>query len=60
VPPEQAGVPGSGPWYVYDGPSPFTGYGVADRPDGATKLCVLVANPGHSVILESGNCVELP
>jgi uncharacterized repeat protein (TIGR01451 family) len=60
VPPEQAGMPGSGPWYVYGGPSPFTGYGVADRPLGATQLCVLVANPDHSVIQGSGNCYDLP
>ncbi len=59
VPPEQAGAPGSGPWFVYGGPSPCTGYGVADRPGGATKLCVLVANHGHSVIPGSGNCVEI-
>jgi uncharacterized repeat protein (TIGR01451 family) len=60
VPPEQAGVPGSGPWYVYGGGSPFTGYGVADRPQAATQLCVLVANHDHTVILGSGNCVNLP
>jgi uncharacterized repeat protein (TIGR01451 family) len=60
VPPEQAGLPGSGPWYVYGGSSPFTGYGVADRPTGATSLCVLVANPDHSVIQDTGNCYTLP
>ena len=60
VPPEQAGMPGSGPWYVYGGQSPFTGYGVADRPLGAAKLCVLVANHDHSVLQGSGNCVDLP
>ncbi|GIK75069.1 MAG: hypothetical protein BroJett021_40570 [Chloroflexota bacterium] len=60
VPPEQAGMLGSGPWFVYGGPSPFTGYGAADRPLGATRLCVLVANPDHSIILGSGNCVDLP
>ncbi|NCC32180.1 MAG: DUF11 domain-containing protein, partial [Chloroflexia bacterium] len=60
VPPEEAGMPGSGPWYVYGGPSPFTGYGLADRPVGATQMCILVANPDHSVILRSGNCVDLP
>ncbi len=60
VPPEQVGVPGSGPWYVYGGGSPFTGYGVADRPQAATQLCVLVANHDHSVILGSGNCMNLP
>ncbi|HUM69189.1 MAG TPA: S8 family serine peptidase, partial [Chloroflexota bacterium] len=60
VPPEQAGVPGSGPWYVYGGGSPFTGYGPADRPQAATQLCVLVANHDHTVILGSGNCMNLP
>jgi uncharacterized repeat protein (TIGR01451 family) len=60
VPPEQAGVPGTGPWYVYGGGSPFTGYGLADRPAGATRLCVLVANHDHSVIQGTGNCVILP
>jgi uncharacterized repeat protein (TIGR01451 family) len=60
VPPLEAGLPGSGPWYVYGGPSPFTGYGTADRPVGATQMCVLVANPDHSVIQGSGNCYALP
>jgi hypothetical protein len=60
VPPEQAGVPGDGPWFVYGGPSPFTGYGVADRPQGATQMCILVANPDHSIQLGTGNCVDLP
>jgi len=60
VPPEQAGVPGSGPWILYGGPSPFTGYGVADRPGDATQMCILVANPDHSVQLGTGNCVGLP
>jgi molecular chaperone DnaK len=60
VPPEQAGNPGSGPWILYGGPSPFTEYRPADRPEGATQLCALVANPDHSVELGSGNCVALP
>jgi hypothetical protein len=60
VPPEQAGVPGQGPWILYGGPSPFTEYGVTDRPDGATQMCILVANPDHSIQLNSGNCVDLP
>lgn len=60
VPPEQAGVPGSGPWYVYGGPTPFTGYGLSDRPASATQLCVLVANHDHSVIQGTGNCYALP
>jgi len=60
VPPEQAGVPGSGPWILYGGPRPFTGYGTSDRPGGATQMCALVANANHSVIQESGNCFDLP
>lgn len=60
VPPEEAGVPGDGPWYAYGGSSPFTEYRVADRPAGATQMCVLVANPDHSVQLGTGNCYNLP
>jgi hypothetical protein len=60
---EDAGAPGPGPWFVYGGTSPFTGYHFAERPfgpDGAEKICVLVANPNHTVRLGSGNCVKLP
>lgn len=60
VPPAQAGVPGSGPWYMYAGTSPFNLWGVADRPAGATRMCILVANADHSVIQGTGNCVRLP
>jgi len=60
VPPEQAGMPGSGPWILYGGPRPFTRYKVSDRPANATQMCALVANSNHSVVAESGNCVELP
>lgn len=60
VPQDQAGLPGSGPWIVYGGPRPFTGYGPADRPGNATQMCILVANPDHSIIANSGNCVNLP
>ena len=54
-----AGNPGSGPWILYDTPSPFTGYSVAEGA-GATKMCILVANPDHSVNQGTGNCVDLP
>jgi hypothetical protein len=57
---DQAGMPGSGPWYLYGGPRPFTGYRVSDKPAAATQMCALVANSDHSIILESGNCVALP
>lgn len=60
VPPEQAGVPGGGPWILYGGPSPFTQYTAADRPAGADQMCALVANPDHSVIQGTGNCWPLP
>jgi hypothetical protein len=60
VSPDQAGVPGSGPWYLYGGPRPFAGYSVAERPSGANQMCALVANPDHSVQANSGNCFPLP
>jgi hypothetical protein len=60
VPPEEAGLPEQGPWFVYGGPRPFTGYGLSDRPANAAGMCILVANPDHSVQLESGNCLLLP
>jgi hypothetical protein len=63
VPPEQAGSPGSGPWKLtwgaYGDP-PFTQYGPANRPPNATQMCALVANPNHSIIMGTGNCVDLP
>jgi eukaryotic-like serine/threonine-protein kinase len=57
---QQAGVPGSGPWFLYGGPRPFKGYSVAEKPQGATQMCALVANHDHSIIPGSGNCVDLP
>jgi serine/threonine protein kinase len=63
VPPEQAGSPGAGPWKLVGGaygPSPFTGYGPANRPPAATQMCALIANPTHSIQPNSGNCVDLP
>jgi hypothetical protein len=66
VRPEDAGTPGSGPWQVYPanegqpGTSPFTMLGVYDRPSDATHMCVLVANPDHSVLFNTGNCINLP
>ncbi len=60
VPPTEAGVPGSGPWIIYAGPVPFTGWRVSDRPAGATQMCILVANSNHSVVQGTGNCVDLP
>jgi serine/threonine protein kinase len=60
VPHEQAGSPGSGPWFLYGGPRPFTGYRETDRPAQATQMCALVANSNHSVVAGSGNCFQLP
>jgi hypothetical protein len=60
VPAKQAGMPGKGPWFVYAGPIPFTGYKLTDRPAGATQMCILFANPDHSVVQGTGNCVDLP
>jgi hypothetical protein len=60
VPVEQAGSPGSGPWYLYGGPRPFTKYSETDRPADATQMCALVANKNHSIIPGSGNCMNLP
>ncbi len=60
VTPEQAGLPGSGPWILYGGPRPFSDYAPGDRPPAATQMCVLVANADHSVRQESGNCYTLP
>lgn len=61
VPVENAGSPGSGPWILYGGPRPFTGYRVSDKPATATQMCARVANSNHTLNgLESGNCVDLP
>jgi hypothetical protein len=60
VSPENAGFPGSGPWHLYGGPAPYTGYPLSERPSGATQMCILVANPNHSVVQGTGNCVDLP
>ena len=60
VTPEQAGVPGSGPWILYGGPRPFTGYTTHAKPAEATEMCALVANPNHSIQMGSGMCFLLP
>jgi serine/threonine protein kinase len=57
---EQAGLPGKGPWELYGGPRPFVVYRVVDKPAAATQMCALVANANHSIIPESGNCLDLP
>jgi hypothetical protein len=60
IPPDEVGMAGAGNRLMHGGPSPFTGYGTLDRPAEAGKLCVLVANPDHSVVPDSGNCFPLP
>ena len=60
VPPDQAGMPGVGPWKVHESAAPFTGYSTTDRPGGATQMCILVANANHSVQQGTGNCFPLP
>ncbi|MGH8906888.1 MAG: Hsp70 family protein [Egibacteraceae bacterium] len=60
VPADQAGAPGQGPWWELGPSRPFTGWRPADRPAGATQLCVLVANPDHTVRPGSGGCAPLP
>lgn len=56
-----AGQPGAGPWVLYDGPSPFLGYGPGDRPAGATQLCVTVATHDHAVDdTDVFHCASLP
>jgi serine/threonine protein kinase len=57
---EDAGMPGKGPWNMYPGGSPFTGYGTINRPKEASLLCILVAHVDHSVLPMSGNCYPLP
>lgn len=57
---DQAGLPGQGPWKIYGGPRPFIGLTVADRPTGAERMCVLVANSDHTIVPDSGNCFDLP
>jgi hypothetical protein len=66
VPPEQAGMPGSGPWQLYPAEAgqpasnPFTLLTEAQRPPNASQMCILVANNDHSVNHGTGNCMALP
>lgn len=60
VSPQNAGSPGSGPWDLYGGPSPYDRMTISQRPSAATQICALVANANHSIQPNSGNCVDLP
>jgi hypothetical protein len=61
VPVEQAGVPGNGPWILYDTPAPFSEYGPADRPEGATRMCATPATSDHRVVNPRiFHCMQLP
>jgi hypothetical protein len=57
---DQIGIGGDANRRAWDASPPFSGYAVADRPNGATEMCAIVANPDHSVNVGSGNCVRLP
>lgn len=60
IPPTEAGQPGSGPWWLNSSTGPFGSIKRSERPDGATQLCVLVANNDHTVQQGTGNCYPLP
>jgi molecular chaperone DnaK len=58
---EEAGVPGNGPWILYDTPAPFSEYGPADRPEGATRMCATPATSDHRVVNPRiFHCMALP
>lgn len=58
--PDQVGIGGEANRRSHGEPPPFTAFTVADRPQGATEMCAVVANPNHSVVEGSGNCFRLP
>ncbi len=60
IKPEQAALPGNGPYVMYGGPRPFKGVTVFDRPADATQICAIVTNPDHTGIPNSGSCFDLP
>jgi hypothetical protein len=66
-PERNAGTNGSPPgeWVVWDRPSGggqlvFDALGPSDRPNGATQLCVGVADSAHGIEVGTGNCLDLP
>jgi hypothetical protein len=71
VPVGEAGVPGVGPWLVWDQPDtvlePF--FDVANRPAGSTAICIVVTDVNHAVAdvdgdgtvdFDTGSCMALP
>jgi actin-like ATPase involved in cell morphogenesis len=65
---EEAGVPGPGPWTIWDldseGQKVFRGDGalkVSDIPDGATQLCAVAATHDHRLDEDpKPSCADLP
>ena len=60
TPLEDAGAPGTGPYVMHAGPRPFSEVSVFDTPPEATQMCARVANVDHTILADSGNCVDLP
>jgi hypothetical protein len=60
TPIEDAGAPGTGPYVMHAGPRPFSEISIFDTPPDATQMCARVANPDHTILPDSGNCVDLP
>ena len=71
VPVGEAGVPGAGPWLVWDQPDvvlePF--FDVANRPAGSTAICIVVTDVNHAIAdvngdgtvdFDTGSCMALP
>ncbi len=66
---EDAGMPGAGPWVVWDRPQAggdlvFDVFHVDTTRDdggtGATAICIAVANSNHSIQQDTASCVPLP
>ncbi|OGO37584.1 MAG: hypothetical protein A2W35_05470 [Chloroflexi bacterium RBG_16_57_11] len=60
TPIEDAGVPGTGPYLMHAGPRPFSEVSIFDTPPEATQMCARVANPDHTILPDSGICIDLP
>ncbi|MDA0242615.1 MAG: protein kinase [Chloroflexi bacterium] len=59
---DEAGLPGGGPWSLYAGGSPYVDPNNTPlaRPEGATQLCVVVANANHTLVRNTSQCFDLP